>query len=337
MASERILHRSAEVARPKFERASSRHLCRTSRPSSAAISSTLSLSTRVLSRDKHAPCRRGGGNKVMDALKTVPKRRPLDLEEDGTSDGDVMADEGSSSDEENILPGRKLARNKRQRLMQMFSGLDSDGMRDEGDGSFLEVSAVRTLTEAIYDREGNQGLQRKMSTTVKTTLDYALDEKLFRYLHLRFGKGFRVSKAEKLGAVFRNFHPQFVRSRKWRVPRFWKILQGYCRGAPARSRRPRAWPELKLPRMVPYQARHSAPRLEQLHDRRSRSGVEKKGRWKARSSLDSQEESVMVAQLYRRIPADQRAFYESCACELMGVKMRTCLPVPIPCRAVETF
>ena len=337
MASERILHWSAGVARPKFERALSRHLCRTSRPSSAATSSTSSSSTRALQRDKCVPCRRGGGNKVMDALKAVPKRRPLDLEEDGTSDGDVMADEGSSSDEESILPGRKLARNKRQRLMQMFSGLDSDGMRDEGDGSFLEVSAVRTLTEAIYDREWNQGFQRKMPTTVKTTLDYALDEKLFRYPHLRFGKGFHVSKAEKLGAVFRNFHPQFVRSRKWRVPRFWKILQGYCRGAPARSRRLCAWPELKLPHMVPYQARHSAPRLEQLHNRRSRSGVEKKGRWKARSSLDGYEKSAMVTQAYHRIPTDQRAFYESCARELVGVMMRTRLLVPTPCRAVETF
>ncbi len=240
MASERILHRSAGIARPKFEGTSSRHLCRTARPSSAPTSSTSSSSTRVLQRDKHAPCRRGGGNKVMDALKTVPKRRPLDLEEDGTSDGDVMADEGGSSDEESILPGRKLARNKRQRLMQMFSGLDSDGMRDEGDGSFLEVSAVRTFTEAIYG-----------------------------------------SKAEKLGAVFLNFHPQFVKNGNRRVPRFWRTLRGYHRRAPARSRRPRTWPELKLPHMVPYQVRHSAPRWERLHNRRSRSGMGKKGRWKA--------------------------------------------------------
>ena len=392
---------------------------------------------------------------MSDALKTAPKRRPLNLEEDGTSDEDVMADEGSSSDEENIPPGRKLARNKRQRLMQMFSGLDSDGMRDEGDGSFLEDSAVRTLTEAIYDREWNQGFQRKMPTTVKTASDYALDEKLVRYLHLLFGKGFHVSKAEKLGAAFLSFHPQFGKNGNRRVPRFWRALWGYRRRAPARSRKPRTWPEvaalanwlvlrghyskavwllvcwggylrpsdcmrlrrcdfvppmsgisdrwclnlnpaeeghtsktgvsdealiwddlevtwmgpvfqalretgeldsevwdftypdftrtfrhgvkeLKLPHMVPYQVRHSAPSWERLHNRRSRSGVGKKGRWKAQSSLDRYEKSAMVTQVYRRIPADQRAFYESCARELKGVMLRTRLPVPLPWQAVET-
>ena len=174
--------------------------------------------------------------------------------------------------------------------MQMFSGLDSDGMRDEGDGSFLEVSAVRTFTEAIYG-----------------------------------------SKAEKLGAAFLNFHPQFVKNGNRRVPRFGMTLRGHRRRAPARSRRPRTWPEPKLPHVVPYQVQHSAPRWERLHNRRNRSGVGKKGRWKARSSLDRYEESAMGTQVYRRIPADQRAFCESCARELMGVMMRTCLPVPTPC------
>ena len=171
MASERILHRSAGIAGPKFEGTSSRHLCRTARPSSAPTSSTSSSSTRVLQRDKHAPCRRGGGNKVSDALKTAPKRRPLNLEEDGTSDEDVMADEGSSSDEENIPPGRKLARNKRQRLMQMFSGLDSDGMRDEGDGSFLEDSAVRpfTIGSGTKVSSGKCRLQSRLRRTMPWT------------------------------------------------------------------------------------------------------------------------------------------------------------------------
>ena len=267
----------------------------------------------------------------MDALKTAPKRGPLDLEEDGTSDGDVMAGEGISSDEENILRGRKLARNKRQRLMQRFSGLDSDGICGGGDGPFQEVSGVPTLTEGAYDPEWSQGLQRKLLTTVVTTSDYALDEKLVRYLHLRFGKGFHVSRAEKLGAAFPNFHPQFVKNGNRRVPRFWRTLRGYRRRAPARSRRPRTWPELKLPHVVPYQVQHSAPRWERLHNRRNRSGVGKKGRWKARSSLDRYEESAMGTQVYRRIPADQRAFYESCARELVGMMMRTCLPVPTPC------
>ena len=88
--------------------------------------------------------------------------------------------------------------------------------------------------------------------------------------------------------------------------------------------------ELGMEPFVPYQVRHSAPSWDRLHNRRSRSGVGKKGRWKSQSSIDRYEKSPMVMQAYRKYPSHKRAFFEECAGAIKEVMLRRRLPVPVP-------
>ena len=451
----RVLQRDPKVARPLQQETTVRVLARSAR-ASRAPTKILPSSTRVLPRSSAALSRQGGGNKIRDVLRVPHRSTAVDLEEDpDTSDAAVGDDDESSSESPDTAAGLRQIRAKRRKIMQTFCGLDRDGMSCKEGISFLEESAVQPKTVEIYTREYD-GFQSKCPVKVDKQTDHAVQEKMVRYAHVLFKKGHHVAKAEKFGASFLHFHPEFGKHGRRRIPRFWKALRGFRRRAPTRSRKPRAWPEfaalvnwmiltgrykmgvwvltawggylrpsdcmrlrlcdlvppvphisdrwclnlnpeeeeqqsktgvsdeaiiwddhevkwltqvfqalrldgeerseiwdfsypdlcrvwrrgvtaLKLAHLVPYQIRHSAPSWERLHNRRSRSGVGKKGRWKSPASLDRYEKSAMVTQNYRRIPIVQRRYYEECAKQLESVVLRRQLPLVVPWAASSTI
>ena len=88
--------------------------------------------------------------------------------------------------------------------------------------------------------------------------------------------------------------------------------------------------DLRLQDLVPYQLRHTGPSWEYLFRRLSLPSIQKKGRWKAISSMRRYEKSGEVTRTYERIPLAQREFYEECSAAIGDIMLRKRLPLPIP-------
>ena len=86
----------------------------------------------------------------------------------------------------------------------------------------------------------------------------------------------------------------------------------------------------RLPDMVPYQIRHSAPSWDRLQGYRTLQEIGKRGRWSARSSLNRYEKHGMVLKEYRKLPELTRTFAESCRLHLSDVILRVRLPLMAP-------
>jgi hypothetical protein len=67
---------------------------------------------------------------------------------------------------------------------------------------------------------------------------------------------------------------------------------------------------------VPYQLRHTGPSWDRLQERRSLQEIQKRGQWKAHSSVPRYEKSTRVMATYSRQPASVRRRCEALAAEL---------------------
>ena len=75
---------------------------------------------------------------------------------------------------------------------------------------------------------------------------------------------------------------------------------------------------LRVPKMVPYEMRHSGPSHDRMHRLRSLLQVQKRGRWKTSRSLVRYEKHTRMLQSWNALPLVVRKHAERCQVELEG-------------------
>ena len=93
----------------------------------------------------------------------------------------------------------------------------------------------------------------------------------------------------------------------------------------------RACNALRIPRMVPYEMRHSGPSHDRLTKARTLLEVQKRGRWRIVRSLVRYEKHTRMLQAWNKLPAEVRAHAERCQREvgefMLGIREA---PPPLP-------
>jgi integrase len=73
-----------------------------------------------------------------------------------------------------------------------------------------------------------------------------------------------------------------------------------------------------LPKMVPYEMRHSGPSHDRMMRARSLLEIQKRGRWKTARSLVRYEKHTRMMQAWNKLPEPVRKFAERCQGDLEG-------------------
>ena len=76
---------------------------------------------------------------------------------------------------------------------------------------------------------------------------------------------------------------------------------------------------LDLPKMVPYQSRHSGPATDVARGHRDRAEVKDRGRWKSDKSVARYEQRARLGQSFQQLPPRAKSHLLACEAQLGGL------------------